>query len=70
MVPVRSASSSWRWASTPSFWSPGSTPSDRLVSEWISSMVISSSSPFFERTIQRSSCSVMVHGGFIQFSGL
>ena len=39
------ASSSWRWASTPSFGRPGSVPSSWEVSESTSSMVIVSVSP-------------------------
>jgi hypothetical protein len=69
--PVSAASSSWRCASTPSFCSPGSTPSSWLESWKTSSMVIFSWSPvFFEVTVHSVAPSTTVHGGVIQLRGL
>jgi hypothetical protein len=64
------ASSSCRWASTPSFDRPGSKPSSWATSLWTSVMVITSVSPFGLRTVQVSPSSVRVQGHVIQFSGL
>ena len=75
MAVQSAASSSCRWASTPSFQRPGSTPSSWLVSLSTSCSVIVIVSPLGQRTIQTarpasSTDSVTVFGAFIQFSGL
>jgi hypothetical protein len=76
MAAQLAASSSWRWASTPSFHSPGSTPSSWLESDSTScSVMVRVSPPLGARTTQHgvpspSSDSVTVLGAFIQFSGL
>ncbi len=64
------ASNSWRWASTPSFCRPGSSPSSAETSLSTSCRVIVSVSCFGLVTTQWSSWSTSVFGAFIQFSGL
>ena len=64
------ASSSWRWASTPSFCRPGSTPSSQAESLSTSSSVIVSVSPLGLVTVHTSSPSTSRFGAFIQLSGL
>jgi hypothetical protein len=64
------ASSSCRCASTPSFVSPGSTPSSTDVSLITSVMVMASVSPPLLVTVHRPGSSASRHGGDIQFSGL
>ena len=64
------ASSSCRWASTPSFCRPGSTPSSWAESRSTSSRRMVSVSPLGLVTIHRSGSSSTVLGAFIQLSGL
>jgi hypothetical protein len=75
MASQLAASSSCRWASTPSFWRPGSTPISNDWSESTSSSVIVSASPLGLRTTHTAlpsspTPSVSVLGAFIQLSGL
>ncbi len=71
---MRSASSSWRCASTPSLMRPGSTPSSCEESWRTSSIVMISFSPALLITVQTPASSPVpsfrVHGGDIQLSGL
>jgi hypothetical protein len=70
------ASSSCRWASTPSFCRPGSIPSSWVVSDDTEVIVMVSVSPLGLRTVHTtfpessSTASVTVLGAFIQLSGL
>ena len=68
--PTRAARSCCSSASTPSFSSPGSSPSSILVSWSTSCSVISSVSPLGLVATMVSSRSTIVHGGLIQLSGL
>src|SRR3954451_22322281 len=65
-----SASSFCRWASTPSFTSPGSRPSSCAESCSTPSIVMISCSPALLVTVHCRSDSTRLHGGLIQFSGL
>ena len=64
------ASSSWRWASTPSFCRPGSGPRSWVVSDTTDSIVMTSRSPFGLVTTHSPSPSISRLGAFIQLSGL
>ena len=70
MAPRLAASSSCRCASTPSFWRPGSTPSEWSESDSTSSIVIVSVSPFGLVTVHTPSPSTSRLGATIQLSGL
>ncbi len=70
MAPQWSASSTCRWASTPSFCRPGSIPRSQAESDSTSSMAMVSVSPLGLVTTQPSSVSVRRLGAFIQLSGL
>src|SRR4051794_13313588 len=67
---TRAASNCCSSASTPSFSSPGSSPSSMLVSDTTSCSSMRSDSPFGVRASMTPSDSTIVQGGFIQLSGL